>query len=444
MSRRSLELRLVLLQLGVAVAVILLFSASALWLSARVLGAGEQARLRAVATQVARSIELEEVEEKSDLPRAAVTALQEGTPVGVGIEVRDRAGRMLHTTRGPWRHASEETRRSSAAISGGGLVIATSPVSPGRRAVVALAIGLVLSALPLLLITAAFSRGLARRSLQPLRAMASQAESASLSGQPEALGDPADPVELRHFAASFNRLLERLRSQVEVERHFVQDAAHELRTPLSVIMGEIEHARADPALPPRARGALDRVQAQSRGLSELVEALLLLRSADPVRLPRHELPPVNLADVVRDVAGGLAETEPARAADLALDVPDELLVAGREMLLVAAVRNLTANAVKFTCAGERIRIAVCEQDGWGVVEVDDAGPGVPEDEQDRIFDAFYRGPEARASSAGFGLGLPLLRRVAQAHGGEVTVGRSPLGGARFALRLPRWRPQAPD
>jgi signal transduction histidine kinase len=83
-----------------------------------------------------------------------------------------------------------------------------------------------------------------------------------------------------------------------------------------------------------------------------------------------------------------------------------------------------------------VEIEVAASGATAHLRVDDQGPGVPEAERGRIFDPFYRGAGARAGSSGFGLGLPILRRVAEVHGGGVDVSRSPLGGARFELRLP--------
>ncbi|MGH7741551.1 MAG: sensor histidine kinase, partial [Candidatus Eiseniibacteriota bacterium] len=127
---------------------------------------------------------------------------------------------------------------------------------------------------------------------------------------------------------------------------------------------------------------------------------------------------------------------PGRASDVRLSTPDEVLVSGHAALLASAVRNLIDNALKFTSLGDRVEIAISLADGQAVLTVDDQGAGIRDDERERIFDPFYRGAEARAGMAGFGLGLPILRRVARVHGGDVEVSRSALGGARFALRLP--------
>jgi two-component system OmpR family sensor kinase len=117
-------------------------------------------------------------------------------------------------------------------------------------------------------------------------------------------------------------------------------------------------------------------------------------------------------------------------------LPDEILVAGHGALLASALRNLLDNALKFTRPGQAVAVSLVETDGRAELTVDDSGPGISVAERERVFDPLYRGAEARAGGSGFGLGLPILRRVARAHGGDVQVLDSPLGGARLVLRLP--------
>ena len=149
---------------------------------------------------------------------------------------------------------------------------------------------------------------------------------------------------------------------------------------------------------------------------------------------------MNLCDLVRDGVAEMAARHPERARDVELCAPDEILVYGHPVLLAAALRNLLDNAFKFSMPGTPVRIAVAAREDVTTATVDDGGPGIPETERARVFDPFYRGAEARASRAGFGLGLPILRRVARSHGGDVAVSASPQGGARFELMLPRVRP----
>jgi two-component system, OmpR family, sensor kinase len=252
------------------------------------------------------------------------------------------------------------------------------------------------------------------------------------------LGPRFGLVELDELVDSFDRLLGRLDAALQAERRFSRDASHEMKTPLTVMRGELELLRGRRDLSPDARSAMERVAAQVEAMVELVEALLLLRSADPEPgAHRNRFEPVNLADLAREVVRTTLQRHPERNRDVVLSAPDEILVPAHSVLLTAAVRNLVDNAVKFTSTGERIQVSV-EAASEASLVVDDAGRGVPEADREFIFDPFYRGGEARAETNGFGLGLPILRQVARAHGGTVVVEDSPLGGARFSFRMPLW------
>ena len=176
-------------------------------------------------------------------------------------------------------------------------------------------------------------------------------------------------------------------------------------------------------------------------LFTLVDALLFLRRTHPLPVEkRPEFVPVNMSDVVREAARDLLTRSPQRTADVRIEAEDEVLATGHATLLAAAVRNLLANALKFTEPGQAVEIVVRRQGSECLVLVDDAGRGIAPADRARVFDPFFRDSQARASHQGFGLGLAILRRVVRAHGGEASVGESPLGGARFELRVPEWSP----
>jgi signal transduction histidine kinase len=438
-SARSLVRRLAALQQLLAAALIVTFAGSTLGLASRTLESQESVFLRNSARQMAESLDREWSEE-GDLHRAALSATAEDAPFGVQFDVFDAANRRVFSTAPAGRRAPSERRRSvRVPVRRGGWVVASLSTEPRRRTLSALATALALTAVALFIAVTALSRALARRALRPLSRITVEAEEATRRGTLHRLEHPSDPAEVATLARAFDRLFARLDESLRAERHFTQDAAHELRTPLTVLSGELEYALMDESLPERHRAGLHRAWGETRALSELVEALLLLRRADSEFRPEgEEATPVNLGDLARDLVREFAERWPKRAGDLALAAEDEALVAGHPTLLGSAIRNLISNALKFTDAGQPVRVSVSSGKGACVVVVEDSGPGIPPSDRERVFDPFFRGGEARTSHEGFGLGLPILRRVARAHGGDVQLSESPLGGARFEIRLPEW------
>ena len=332
-----------------------------------------------------------------------------------------------------------EVATTRAQLARGAWVVVTIDSGLRHDTVTALGLALLLTGAPLFLLVTLSSRSLARRLLRPLSRMAGEAEKATHAGVVRPLGEKSDPEEIATLARSFNGLILRLEQTLEAERNFTQDAAHELRTPLTVVSGELEYALSNAPEAGRHRAGLERAAEQVRTMTELVEALLFLkRTAPGSAADWRERTPVNLSDVVREAWGELGAHSPARVSDVSITCEDEVLVGGHAALLASAVRNLISNALKFTHAGQAVRISVQAVHPCGVVCVEDAGRGVAPEERERVFQPFYRDPEARADTDGSGLGLAILRRVARAHGGEVTLTASAIGGARFELSLPVW------
>ncbi len=440
MRPHTLEFRLALFQQLLAAALILVFSLSAIVLSERALDRQEIAFLSSAATQVAAALQREWNEEK-ELSRAARSVIDEAVPPGVRIDILDARLHTLASSAPTNQPALKHTMRElRVPVGRAAWVVASVATRARREAIAALGMALLVTGIPLFFAVAALSRLLARRMLQPLSRMAASAEGAAGHGVVSALGQPGDPAEVAVLADAFNRLLARLDATLQAERHFTEDAAHELRTPLMIVSGELELALSNPSLTTPQRTGLETASNQARLMGELVEALLFLRRSDPLPVAaRGEFGPVNLSDLLRETVRDLLARVPTREADLSVEVDDEVLVTGHSALLGSALRNLVANALKFTQPGQRIRVSarLCAPDCSVVIE--DAGKGVAPQERGRIFDPFYRDSEARAAHEGFGLGLAIIRRVARAHGGDVGVSESELGGARFELRLPCWK-----
>lgn len=230
------------------------------------------------------------------------------------------------------------------------------------------------------------------------------------------------------LAATFNRMLDRLEHSFDVQRRFLDDAGHELRTPLTVLRGHLEVPDDDPARQAHTRAlVLDEV----RRMQRIVDDLLVLAKTEA---PDFLLPaPVDLADLTIDV---LEKARPLGARRWAVDSVADAVVEADGQRLTQALVQLIANAVEHTTDGDRISVGSRVDPDAVRLWVADTGPGVPPEDRLRIFERFVRGGQgARREGAG-GLGLAIVRSIARAHDGEVTVESAPGGGALFVLRLP--------
>ncbi|HQR22520.1 MAG TPA: ATP-binding protein [Burkholderiaceae bacterium] len=235
------------------------------------------------------------------------------------------------------------------------------------------------------------------------------------------------PDELRPVGEAVNRLLERVDDALLHERTLTADAAHELRTPLSAL-----RAQAQVAL--RSHDAAERneaLQALIGGVdraTRLVETVLALARLDASTLDRAALPIVALRPLVAGVVDGLSTAARASGRTIEVDVPDIGVPADRESLPVA-LGNLLENALRHARA--RVRISAHENDARVVLTVADDGSGMTPEQQARAFDRFYRGS---ADSTGAGLGLALVKRVAELHGGDVHFGPG-LGSSGLSVQV---------
>ncbi len=240
---------------------------------------------------------------------------------------------------------------------------------------------------------------------------------------------PDDPPELRRLARSFNTTAARLESLLSSQRSFVADASHQLRTPLAALRLRLENVEADG--PDHHPEDLDGALAEVRRLTALVESLLVLTRAEDAPGPTVdvELQPLVEArlDAWRAVAAERAVSVTAAVSPIAVrsepgrleQVLDNLLSNALDVAPRGSVVSVTARPV-----GERVRL-----------EVRDAGPGMTDEQRTRAFDRFWRAPSARRGDEGFGLGLPIVRRLVLADGGDVRLEAGPDGGLAVVVSL---------
>lgn len=248
------------------------------------------------------------------------------------------------------------------------------------------------------------------------------------------LGGPED--ELRELADTFDDMLDRLDAAFEGQRQFIHEASHELRNPLAVIRTNIDVTLADSeADAATLRDTLDVVRRSSERMSRLVDDLLVYARQGRLSV-EHQ--PVPLDGVVRDSVAEFGA--PARSAGVCLVDASigGVVVEGDRTALRQAVANLLANALRYAPRDSSITVACGEQGEWAWLAVADEGPGIDLADQLAVFQRFWRGDPAEGRAEGrSGLGLTIVRQVAEAHGGQVRLESAPGQGARFTLWLPR-------
>jgi len=277
----------------------------------------------------------------------------------------------------------------------------------------------------------------------PLRRMATVAarvDAGDLDPRMEVARGRAD--EVRVLAESFNHMLDRLAEAFSSQREFIADASHELRTPLTVIRGQLEVLAAQPNPPEAEVRRVERlVQAEVGRVSRLVDDLLVLTQAERIDFLRTE--PVELPSFVVELWDGLSLTADRRF-ELG-PVPDGVLEADPDRL-AQALRNLARNAIEHTAEGTglvRLEVQRVAPDRVRFAVIDN-GPGIPAAERERIFERFHRVDAARnRKTGGAGLGLAIVRAIAEAHGGHVQAAdRADGPGARVELILAGFRPRS--
>jgi signal transduction histidine kinase len=288
-----------------------------------------------------------------------------------------------------------------------------------------------------LLIAIALGFAFATRLSRPLRRMAGTAAEVTAGDLSQRIASRRPRDEVRVLADAFDRMLDRLEDAFARQRGFVADASHELRTPLTVIRGQLEVlARQREVTTDDVRHVDEVVRTEVLRMERLVEDLLLLARADEGELVRPAS--LDLAPFVTELFDALTLTADR---DFRLgDVPAGTLVADEDRI-AQVVRNLARNAVEHTGPGGLVRVTVTAI-GRNRIEfaIEDDGPGIPEDQRDRIFDRFHRTDSARARrEGGAGLGLAIARAIVEAHGGRISASESPEGGARVAFLLPGFR-----
>ncbi|MQS34601.1 sensor histidine kinase [Streptomyces katsurahamanus] len=323
----------------------------------------------------------------------------------------------------PYRFAAVEVTQSGDGVTA--TVYAGAPLATEEAAVETVREAMLVGLPVLLLVVGSVTWLVTRRALQPVEGI--RAEMAAITASEDLsrrVPEPASRDEVARLARTTNETLAALEASVERQRRFVADASHELRSPIASLRTQLEVGAAHPELLDVPGAVADTVR-----LQQLAADLLLLARLDAGEKPGQAR--IDLGALVREEASQRAGDRIA----VTVTAADGLEVSGSRSQVARVLGNLLDNAQRH--ARTAVTASVRREGRDVVLAVADDGEGVPDAERERIFERFVRLDDARSrDEGGAGLGLAIARDVAERHGGSLTVGRAPTGGALFELRLP--------
>jgi signal transduction histidine kinase len=451
--RLSLRTRLTVWYTMALVVVLSLGGATVLWQQGRIGLARVDRQLRDLTATVANLMR-DELTEDPVLATAAHEVVATIIAPGRAVAILDRTGHpvaagwgglnlpspppafedgtrtwTVGTASGAWRVRAEPTTVEKESL----VLLTAAPLSDvlreRREVQEAMWVGIPI----ILLLASTGGLWLASVGLRPITEMAERAAQIPLTGDQD-LGESNRTDELGQLARAFNGLVARLRVALKTQRQFMADASHELRTPVSVIRSAADVTLGrDQRDEPEYRDALTMIGSEARRVGRLVEDMLVLARADAGGYP---LQPVTLYldEVVTDCRRTLDVLAAQRDVILKATLQPDVAFVGDEELLKRMLVNLVQNAVHHTRSGGTVSIALSNGSAIAI-DVADQGGGIPAEDRERIFDRFVQLDRSRRGS-GSGLGLPIARWIAEAHGGSLTLESSSERGSTFRVILP--------
>lgn len=290
---------------------------------------------------------------------------------------------------------------------------------------------------PALLLAAGGGWWLMRQALAPVAALTQAAERITEHNLAERLPRTGNGDEMDRLTEVFNAMTERLDHSFLRIREFTLHASHELKTPLTVIHGELETALQEERLPAAQRERLESELDEVQRLTKVVDGLTLLTKADAGQIALA-CEPVRLDELVREAHADAQSLARPHDIQAGLGACDEATVTGDRHRLRQLLLNLTDNAIKYNVPKGTVVIALRRLDNAAEITITNTGPGIAPEILPRVFDPFFRGDPSHSNAVeGCGLGLSIARWIATAHGGEIGLSSEPGKETVATVRLPR-------
>ena len=237
--------------------------------------------------------------------------------------------------------------------------------------------------------------------------------------------------ELNQLSVSYNKMLERLSDAFEIQRQFTANAAHELRTPLSLMQVQLDlyNSTRHPDQDADTLQTIKMVTEQNDRLSKMVKTLLDMSELQTVGRDEKII-----VDALIDEVEPLAQEKNIKLIGKCKDIT----MVGSDILIYRLVYNLVENAIKYNHLGGQVTVTACQKEKHIYLSVEDTGSGIPEDFRERVFEPFFRVDKSRSRElGGVGLGLALVREIVRVHDGSITVRANPSGGTIFEVMFPQ-------
>ncbi|CAD5983037.1 Sensor kinase CusS [Planktothrix tepida] len=334
------------------------------------------------------------------------------------------------------------TRRSSSGLWRVGLV-----TFPHQKVAIAVSLsgidqemasirnGFLVSIPILLLMIVGASWLLSSSALHPIQRLTKSIQQVTVKGLDQRVPINTTDIEFVELIQVFNQMLERLERSFKQASRFSGDAAHELKTPLAILQGELEQMLQKAETESSTQQALSHLLDEVRRLGGTTRKLLLLSLADAGQMRLYQTP-VNLSSVLADQIEDIELLAPHLI--IQTEINPELMVSGDQDLLTQVLQNLIGNAIKYNLPEGWIKIQGYKRGKKVIITVSNTSKDIPLKDRDRLFDRFYRGDPARTRQIeGIGLGLSLAREIARAHQGDLTLDPPQLGQTSFTLTLPQ-------
>ncbi|MCU0546684.1 MAG: ATP-binding protein [Oscillatoriaceae cyanobacterium Prado104] len=292
-----------------------------------------------------------------------------------------------------------------------------------------------LIAIPIVLLLVAGGAWLISRSiLYPIGQLTTAIRNVTVQGLDRRVPVGSTDIEFVELIFVFNQMLERLERSFQQASRFSGDAAHELKTPLAILQGQLERSLHQVESGSEVQQTLSNLLDEVHRLSEITRKLLLLSLADAGRMGLN-LVEVNMSDLLSEITEDMELLAPHL--DLQMKIAPKLFIQGDLDLLVQVLQNLVGNAIKYNLPDGWLNLQAYSQGKRIIVKVINSSQNIPLNERDRIFDRFHRGDSTQTQKIeGSGLGLSLAREIARAHGGDIVLDAAVLGQTAFTLSLP--------